>query len=74
MKQVTRWSRSSTVLSLTLAAAVATAPPARLDAQGYFGQNQVQYDRLDWRVIETEHFLVHYYPQIADVAPDAARM
>ncbi|WP_291159013.1 hypothetical protein [Gemmatimonas sp. UBA7669] len=74
MKQVTRWSRSSTVLSLTLAAAMATAAPARLEAQGYFGQNQVQYDRLDWRVIETEHFLVHYYPQIADVAPDAARM
>ena len=40
----------------------------------YFGQNQVQYDRLRWRVIETEHFQVHYYPQIADVAPDAARM
>jgi hypothetical protein len=74
MKQVMRWFRSSTVLSLTLAAAVATAPPAHLEAQGYFGQNQVQYDRLDWRVIETEHFLVHYYPQIADVAPDAARM
>ena len=43
-------------------------------AQGYFGQNQVQYDRLRWKVIETEHFLVHYYPEIADVAPDAARM
>ena len=43
-------------------------------AQGYFGQNQVQYDRLRWKVIETEHFLVHYYPEIGDVAPDAARM
>jgi len=47
---------------------------APLEAQGYFGQNQVQYDRLRWRVIETEHFLVHYYPEEADVAPDAARM
>ncbi len=45
-----------------------------MQAQGYFGQNQVQYDRLRWRVIETEHFLVHYYPEIGDVAPDAARM
>lgn len=45
-----------------------------LSAQSYFGQNQVQYDRLRWRVIETEHFLVHYYPEIGDVAPDAARM
>lgn len=44
------------------------------EAQGYFGQNQVQYDRLRWRVIETEHFLIHYYPEIGAVAPDAARM
>ncbi len=47
---------------------------APLEAQGYFGQNQVQYDRLRWRVIETEHFQLHYYPEIAEVAPDAARM
>jgi len=52
----------------------ASAMAAPLKAQGYFGQNQVQYDRLRWRVIETEHFLVHYYPEIGDVAPDAARM
>lgn len=51
---------------------IGSAVPAH--AQGYFGQNQVQYDRLNWRVIETEHFLVHYYPEIEGVAPDAARM
>jgi Tol biopolymer transport system component len=62
----TRWSALIAVAACTLA--------APLDAQGYFGQNQVQYDRLRWRVIETEHFYVHYYPEIADVAPDAARM
>ena len=56
---------------LGLAAGGFAAP---LQAQEYFGQNQVQYDRLRWRVIETEHFLVHYYPEIGDVAPDAARM
>jgi hypothetical protein len=55
-----------------LGAVVALTGPAR--AQGYFGQNQVQYDNLRWRVIETEHFQVHYYPEIAAVAPDAARM
>ena len=48
--------------------------PAAADAQMYFGQNHVQYDRFRWRVIETEHFLVHYYPAIEDVADDAARM
>ncbi len=57
-----------------MAGLVLSAATAPLSAQGYFGQNQVQYDRLRWKVIETEHFLVHYYPEIGDVAPDAARM
>lgn len=61
-------------LSTIVATVAATSLAAPAAAQGYFGQNQVQYDRLRWRVIETEHFLVHYYPEIADVAPDAARM
>ena len=52
--------------------AFVVAPAAR--AQGYFGQNQVQYDRFDWQVIETEHFLVHYYPAEREAATDAARL
>jgi len=47
---------------------------ARLEAQQYFGQNQVQYKHFNWRVIETEHFLVHYYPEEKAGAMDAARM
>ena len=47
---------------------------ARLEAQQYFGMNQVQYKHFDWRVIETEHFLVHYYPEERIAAMDAARM
>jgi hypothetical protein len=74
MAQATRWSRLGTALTFAVAALAASALPTTAAAQGYFGQNQVQYDRLNWRVIETEHFLVHYYPQIADVATDAARM
>lgn len=46
----------------------------RLDAQQYFGMNQVQYKHFDWRVIETEHFLVHYYPEERAGAVEAARM
>jgi Tol biopolymer transport system component len=58
------------------AAAVAAfvAGAARLEAQSYFGQNQVQYDRFRWSVTETEHFLVHYYPEERVAAMDAARM
>ena len=73
MAQATRWSRFGRVLLVAAAALGASASLTPAQAQ-FFGQNQVQYDRMDWRVIETEHFLVHYYPQIADVAPDAARM
>jgi Tol biopolymer transport system component len=46
----------------------------RADAQLYFGQNQVQFDKFNWQVLETEHFLVHYYPEEADIINDAARM
>ena len=43
-------------------------------AQEYFGQNQVQYDKFDWKVMETEHFLIHYYPIEQTAVYDAARM
>lgn len=57
-----------------LAIAAVLLCATRLDAQQYFGQNQVQYRHFDWRVIETEHFLVHYYPEERAGAMDAARM
>ena len=54
-----------------LASGMATTP---VGAQNYFGQNQVQYDRFDWRVWDTEHFQIFYYPEEARAAMDAARM
>src|SRR5688500_20155128 len=50
------------------------AGAARVDAQSYFGPNQDQYDRFRWSVTETEHFLVHFYPEERVAAMDAARM
>ena len=47
---------------------------SRLNAQQYFGQNQVQYKHFTWRVLETEHFLVHYYPEEKQAVTAAARM
>ena len=70
----TRLDRWKAALCLSVGALAMSVIGTPLAAQGYFGQNQVQYDHLQWRVIETEHFLVHYYPEIEDVAPDAARM
>ena len=54
-----------------LASGMATTP---VGAQQYFGQNQVQYDRFDWQVKETEHFQIFYYPEEARAATDAASM
>ncbi len=42
--------------------------------KGYFGQNQVQYTKFDWRVLRTEHFDVHYYPSEYEGVKIAARM
>src|SRR5688500_1645300 len=47
--------------------------PSALPAQ-YFGRQKVQYEDFDWRVMETPHFDVHFYPQVQTVTTDAARM
>ncbi len=62
--------KTARFLSLVFALLFAT----RANAQQYFGQNQVQYRHFTWRVIETEHFLVHYYPEERAAAMDAARI
>ncbi|MDQ3519111.1 MAG: peptidase S9, partial [Gemmatimonadota bacterium] len=62
--------RPSLVVALA-ASVLATSP---LSAQQYFGKNQVQYDHFDWKVFETEHFLVHFYPAEQVASQDAARM
>jgi hypothetical protein len=57
-----------------LAIAAVLVCATRLDAQQYFGMNQVQYRHFDWRVIETEHWLIHYYPEEKAGAMETARM
>lgn len=59
-------------LLVALATTLSLAPAA--GAQGYFGKNQVQYNRFQWRVLETEHFRVHYYKEEKAAVEDAARM
>jgi Tol biopolymer transport system component len=56
-----------------IAAALALFGAAPLLAQ-YFGQNKVQYQNFDFRIIQTEHFEVYYYPAERAAALDAARM
>jgi Tol biopolymer transport system component len=45
-----------------------------LNAQNYFGQNQVQYDTFHWKILETEHFQIYYYPDEARAVNDAGRL
>jgi len=58
--------------TLSVVIGVGAAREAR--AQEYFGQNQVEYRHFHWRVMQTEHFTVHYYPEERDAAFDLARM
>src|SRR5918996_6539796 len=55
--------------------ALATAAPQLATAQGgYFGQNKVQYRKFDFKVLQTEHFDIYYYPEEEAAVRLAARM
>jgi hypothetical protein len=59
---------------LLAAAAIAlgAAAPAELAAQFFsFGQNKIQYRKLDWRILRGPHIDLYYYPAEADLAPAA---
>src|SRR5204862_1121465 len=66
--------RSSHVGAVALAMAGALLAAAPRPGAAQFGQNKVQYRTFDFRIIETEHFDVYYYPAERTAALDAARM
>ena len=41
-------------------------------AQYHFGRNKIQYDDFEWQVLKTEHFDVHYYPEMQELAEHGA--
>ena len=59
------------VVVLSFFAAAMAAAPAHAQ---YFGRNKVHYDRLDFRVLRTEHFDIYYYDEEAEATRHAARM
>jgi len=61
-----RWSG---LLLLALLAGLTTPAAAQ-----YFGRNKVQYESFDFQVLQTEHFDIHYYPEMRDAALLAGRM
>ncbi len=40
----------------------------------YFGQNKVQYQTFNFKIIKTDHFDLYFYPEEADIADRAAQM
>jgi Tol biopolymer transport system component len=61
------------LLLLTSALATIAATPVVSSAQ-YFGRNKVQYDNFDFKIFETPHFRLHFYPEEEVAARDMARM
>jgi Tol biopolymer transport system component len=59
------------LVPLLVIMALGTAPLA--NAQ-YFGRNKVQYERFDFKVLQTQHFDVYFYPQEEAAVQVAARM
>src|SRR5258706_6901954 len=59
--------RRSSVAALLAILMLVTAPPRTAHAQ-FFGKNKVQYEPLDWSVLETPHLRVHYYAEEESLA------
>jgi hypothetical protein len=58
------------VFSVLSALSVLSVPPVH--AQFFaFGQNKIQYRKLDWRIIRGPHIDLYYYPAEAELAPAA---
>ena len=58
--------------ALALLSPLCVCLPAPAVAQFFaFGQNKIQYRKLDWRVIKGPHVDLYYYPAEADLAPPA---
>jgi len=61
--------RIAGLLAACLAIGFATPASAQ-----YFGRNKVQYKKLDFQVLKTEHFDIYYYPEEREGIDIAARM
>lgn len=62
-------------LLICLFAAAGTSGEARAQYYyDYFGTNKVHYTNFDWKILETEHFEIYYYPEMRDLAERSAGM
>src|SRR4051812_46511648 len=59
------------LLVLVSVLSVLTTPPPAAAQVFAFGQNKIQYRKLDWRVMKGPHVDLYYYPAEADLATPA---
>lgn len=65
--------RRTQLAAILIAAALAAAAVPTASAQS-FGKNKVNYESLDWSVIETPHLRLHYYAQEESLARSLAAL
>jgi len=67
--------RPTVALLLALVAAGLAAAVTPVSAQTlYFGKNKIQYTDFKWRVLESDHFDLYYYPEEDSLALTALRI
>ena len=73
-KSTTRFQSARILVSWAGAAALLLSLPMAGSAQ-YFGRNKVQYEGgFDFRVLTTQNWEIHYYPQAESAVEDIARL
>lgn len=72
MRQACKAAAVNLIVGL-FACVVGMLQPRTTEAQ-YFGRNKVQYQSFDFRILQTEHFDLYYYPEERAAAELAARM
>src|SRR5688572_18621459 len=73
MHPLVRESLHMSMRKVALAALVVLTIAPAAHAQ-YFGQNTVQYEKFDFKVLTTEHFDIYYCPEEEAAVQLAARM
>ncbi len=62
------------VLPALLALTVTIPTVGQAQYSSYFGRNNVRYSKADFKILQTEHFDLHYYEREYAAALDVARM
>ncbi|UCC83297.1 MAG: PD40 domain-containing protein [Gemmatimonadota bacterium] len=67
-------SRRLSFVGLFVAVILGLGPWSATASAQYFGRNKVQYENFDFKVLKTEHFDIHYYPEAREAVEQAGRM